>query len=512
MTRQALLLAALTSLIACGGGSPSHTDGPTDVVEDTVQPDTDVEAEPDPFGIVAIDPARLDFTGIPPNTAVTSVVTISNTGTERFRIFEISVDGDTSFSVDIGSQVFPSSWEPGESIDVTVTFNPLDTEPAEARLVVDSDAPEGIEEIPMTGNAAPPCIDVSPTGPLFMGGHEAGATSIREVLVHNCSASETLEVSGITFEGDAGFELGVLPDGSTGDSFSVRPGFDANLTVRYNGEAGGTVMQIPSNDASMAVVQIPISSAGTSACPTAIGRCREVGTEEWTNALITSVDTELECDASESITDGAVEEAYWELLGAPAGGQRLFENLEADRPTFTVDTPGAYNLALHVLDEAGQTSCVPSDVTIAAESVDDLVVLLEWTSENPFAPVTEDDANLDLHLRRGEVEWGDGLDDFSAESGPLDWGGETRDAILVETTRRERITINSPNESYRIGVQNMQAAASGPTYATVRVYSEGELVHEVRGRDLSDEGAFWEVANVSDGAIVILDRVTAEVP
>ena len=511
MRNRNFLFLGFLFLFGCGGGTPSQGNRSADAELDVTEPEEDVldEVEEDPFGIIFISPTYLNFSDVASGEIETATVTISNSGTERFRILEIDTIGDAAFSVNSGTQVFPSYWDPDESLDVTITFAPESAVPAEARLVVTHDATEGSGEILLTGNTALPCLEVTPQGPIFMGGHQAGSTSIREIVVHNCSLGEELSVTEISFESDNGFEFGLLPDGTNGNSFNVRAGYNANLTVRYNGEeTAGTMVQLASNDPVLPLIRIPISSAGVSTCPTAIARCREVGEEEWSSSLSISTDVEVECDSSDSVTDGDIVESYWELLSVPAGGHRVVENEETTLPTFFFDTPGTYLLNLHVLDEADQTSCVASEVEFTVENSDQLTVLLEWTGGD--VP-TDADANLNLHLRRGDTTWEDEDNNFSATSNSVDWGGEAHLPKLLIGSRYERISIPEPETDmrYRVGVMTDQTATNGSTFATVRVYLGDELVQTHRMRDMSAENAFWEVLDIDDGDITIIDNITS---
>jgi len=110
-------------------------------------------------------PAQLDFGQVVVNGSKNENIMLSNIGTKDLIIQNINIpDGASSgFSYSIPGKSFPLTLQPGETADVTVSFNPLLPGPAADSLVVESNAGNATQyKVPLTGTGiTPPDISVA---------------------------------------------------------------------------------------------------------------------------------------------------------------------------------------------------------------------------------------------------------------------------------------------------------------------------------------------------------------
>ncbi len=171
----------------------------------------------------------------------------------------------------------------------------------------------------------------------------------------------------------------------------------------------------------------------------------------------------------------------------------------------TCGRAGRYLFELEVTDDFAASSTCEVHVD-ACTCNNDLHVELVW--DTPGDPDPNDSgagANLDLHLLRGDGDWFCRPDDTWALNLSPDWGqldvrldNPSLDDDDDDGAGPENIDLSWPeaDTAYRVGVHYVDDHGLGPSVASVRIVSRGELLHSAN-RELTGSDAFWEVATVS---------------
>lgn len=302
-----------------------------------------------------------------------------------------------------------------------------------------------------------------------------------------------------------------VADASPGGA--IQAGGDATTTQGTDGgldEAGGAGTEIGERD-----VTPPIPDAGeihpdaSLACPTAVITVDE-GEEVAPGTTI-----HLHADLSSS-ENGAIVAWLWEVDQPASSEELFFPSASLRNPTFEIKVAGSYTFRLHVVDEAGVTSCEPAVATVITGCAEAIHVELLWST--PGDPDPDDTgpqagSDLDLHvahpLASGPDVDGDGLaepwfdipyDCFWFNEHP-NWGTPalTDDPSLdrddTSGTGPEHFNLNQPEDlSYRVAVHYWDDHGHGPALATLRVYLYAQLVFELT-QEL-EQGQLWEVAAI----------------
>ena len=95
-------------------------------------------------------PASIDFGGVAVGSTGTTTVVVEAANPVSGRVLSASIAGSLSFFVD--NSHIPGWSSPGEPLSLTVGFGPLDADPAEAVLTLETDGSERYIDIPLYGN------------------------------------------------------------------------------------------------------------------------------------------------------------------------------------------------------------------------------------------------------------------------------------------------------------------------------------------------------------------------
>jgi hypothetical protein len=475
--------------------------------------------------------------------------------------------GDDTCSLVLGDQHFGVnevvSFEPSlevgsqQSFLFKVQFAPRDELPTECRLVIFGNSENSADgfEVPILGNNAGPCIDVSPQKVNFGAKLKGGTLSEMELDISSCG-EEALQVTAARLsisddEGDAELgDLGVLTsspqfaldfenvtdDGEppTDSKPLVIPVNDQNtVKVRYttpNSESLRDQSGAPIPDRGFIVLQtnafqkyVIIEVTGFSVsvlCPTAV-----IEVAEGTNVI---PQTTIHLDGSASFSpNGAIEDYKWSIE-QPDGSVAVFlPNTEFPTPQVELNVAGEYKICLTVRDKTGQESCEPACEVVTVTPDEAIHVELLWNTPgdpDEFDEGPRSGTDLDLHFIHpfaggqdldadGEPDgyFSDPFDCFWFNPHP-DWGtvdpnvddnpGLDRDD--TDGAGPENMNLNVPEDdvTYKVGVHYWQDPKSsdfpqgfGNVLATVRVYIFGKKVWEKEGVQLTEKD-MWEVATV----------------
>ncbi|MFB6371514.1 MAG: hypothetical protein ABEN55_00015, partial [Bradymonadaceae bacterium] len=216
--------------------------------------------------------------------------------------------------------------------------------------------------------------------------------------------------------------------------------------------------------------------------------------------------------------DDAVERYEWSIVERPQGSTaRLKPSSRVPKPELFLDRAGTYRVELTVYDEFGNASgCRGKQATVEIRACpcNDLHVQLVWETPRDSDPTDGEGTNLDLHYLHPNGEWNAAPYDIHADIRTADWGqpGDSSDdpSLDVDDTDGggpENINHNGleAGKSYAVGVYYRDDDGFGPSYATVRIYRDGQLKREYKNKYL-EPGQFWEVALVERPNTLIVTR------
>jgi hypothetical protein len=227
--------------------------------------------------------------------------------------------------------------------------------------------------------------------------------------------------------------------------------------------------------------------------------------------------TTLHLDGSQSLGIGAPIVGYEWHVERPAGSQDHFApSPSVAMPSFTPSVLGSYRISLSVTDQNDVRSCQRATRTVHVVHEAKIRVELVWS--NPNDPDLGDDRgpDLDLHfahpLARGGFDGdGDGhidpwfdtpFDCFWHNPAP-NWGDVASAADnphLIENASggyREVLVLAVPEHAtYKVGVHLWDTHGFGPTFATLRVFFDAELIFSVEDVRLEDHD-LWYVTDVT---------------
>jgi len=209
----------------------------------------------------------------------------------------------------------------------------------------------------------------------------------------------------------------------------------------------------------------------------------------------------------------------------PVGSASVFlpaANVEA--PTFEANVAGTYVFTLHALDAAGQPVPKSGSMVINVVPLSAIHVELLWetpgdddptdTGFTGFGESVGSDVDLHfLHPSAGESPPANppGLDGYFDTRFDCYWQNTNPQWAGVDTATDprldrddtdgagpENINLDTPEEGavYRIGVHYWDDWGYGTSYATVRVYLDGELAWQWGGVTLLNDD-LWEVAEIA---------------
>lgn len=158
-----------------------------------------------------------------------------------------------------------------------------------------------------------------------------------------------------------------------------------------------------------------------------------------------------------------------------------------------------------MFDDIGVESCEPARVTVEAVRGDDLYIELTWRTPGDPDETDANGADLDLHLLHPNGQWNQAPFDIFWNHPHGEWGapGGGDDPQLEredsDGAGPEIISLNNPESglAYSVGAYYFDDHGFGPSLATVRIRSGGQLIHEAVDRELRSTGVFWNVASIS---------------
>ena len=420
------------------------------------------------------------------------------------------------------SEVVGTALPPGESVDLRVYFEPEDNKPERGALAIFSNDPDqGEKVIELLGNSGSPCLGLSHQKEVNFGVSSIDQTASKTVTVENCrSRAENLTLEGIEVVDDGGGVFSVsessLP-GDLNDAAYVVEGDDrANFVVEFEPKAkkvyNGTLL-VESNDPSRQAHRIELVGKGSdNRCPNAVAEAAVEGNENQRAQIDTLPLETIRFDASGSTDpDGSIERYEWSIIDRPKDSTaRLTPSSSAKQPELFLDLAGDYKVELKVYDNEETASCGErAIVEITAIPQDDIHVQLVWDTPADPDQTDTDGADLDLHYLNPNGQWNEKPYDIFWHNKTGDWGlkgdspaatkdNPTLDIDDTDGAGPENVNHDEPKNgtAYSVGVYYYDANGFGPSYATVRIYIDGQLAKEFKNKYMSGTFDFWKVGLV----------------
>ena len=487
--------------------------------------------------------------------AIEKSLVLTNLGTDAVRLDDIVINGAQVFSVLIRNQdprQTPAVMKdpdgdqqigiaPGAQVKLTVVFKPTADRPADGELQIQSDAHNKKLIIGLLGNAAAPCVRVTPRDLAFPD-TAVGVKRVIPVRIESCG-NQPVTVQAVELAtGTDAFGLGAvagLPTTLPGTTEfdPIAPGIDTFVTFEpsavaaYEGQ-----LRVKSTSPDSPEVLIALTGKGVdNDCPTP----RVSGDVVRVRPLeVITLDGSASTDPDGP--NGRPVEYEWVVVTRPGGStSQPVESLHdpfapaeggpADRPStpqakFFVDLAGTYVVELRVVDHFGASApsalCPAAPARVEIKAVPDEKLHIQLTWDTPADEDQTDDlgTDVDLHLLHPDAQdWFslNGADCYYQNPRP-DWGrrGNTADDPSLDIddvngAGPENINIARPESTestargYRVGVHYFAAEGGtlGDEYrslestATVRIFVDGSMAYE-GSKKLFETDDFWDVAEV----------------
>lgn len=477
-------------------------------------------------------PTRVDFGDVERAEQVTRVVRVKNTGraTLNFDSWVLSdPDVFTIGFVNFVDQEIPTRLEPGDFVDVELTYNAATSDGVRGKLTITSNGSNGgVWTMDMWANIKLPCLAIRPGNTLDFELLDPGSSRVRSFVFANCSSNaetrvrvDTMSLAGTTFS---------FPDPPSSE-FVLAPGLDQEVTldIAFDPQEPGAhqaQFQIETNEEERNQYTLKLEGQGAPyACPKAAIVAKVPHRDEVLAAPNETLygiplDSVSLSSKDSSAAPGAVgiERRQWTLVSKPGdSGAALSKASHAFDNALWLDLSGDYVIELHVWDSRGIRSCVPARLEVKAIPDEDIHVQLVWDTPDDANQFDNLGTDLDLHFVNPKGGWNSRPWDCFWQNIEPNWGEVKRtddnpslDIDDVDGWGPENINLNNPEREvlYRVGVHYFSAHGLGESFATVRVYAGGLLVSEMKRKRLIDQ-QFWHALNIEwpSGRVVEVNQV-----
>lgn len=528
---------------------------------------------------INVAPRIHDFDRVAAGDVGETTIQVSNVGQLELEVSRVLLNGSQDFKplVEVDGDLRDPRQvaeplkvlQPEETFEITVRYAPQVEGPDTANLTIFSNDPNQSEvSVVLRANGATPCLEVNPPALEFQTSL-VNRTDSRPMSLESCGGAP-IEITRIYLaEGsDPAYALvdeslpplpALMPEYSEADRLAGQPppsrSIEVAFTPREERIHNGTLI-IESNDPVHPIREIPLLGRGvTNACPQA----RAVEDEFYVVPLDVVV-----LDGSPSIDQDAADnrpvDYEWVITSRPDGSvsqphesfydpaQPANGGVEDDTSTptavFFVDLAGTYTAELRVRDNLGLDSIAcenPAVVTIVAKPEEAIHVQLVWRTPGDDDETEGGGTDLDLHLLHpNALNWfSRPYDCHYAEPVP-DWGqvensadDPSLDIDDINGAGPENINLDNPENTdvlgapYVVGVHyynsrdRVTGEDYGPSWATVRIFIEGELAWDFTGdgepgeMEMQAEDHFWDVAQISwdvTGEVVTRNRYYEQRP
>ena len=448
---------------------------------------------------------------------VTGVELLSESGNLRVE-YDRDIYGEVDAATPLTLEPFRAQVFPGDSDDasnefrLSVVYEGVDTLPAMGTLRIHADnSIVSMVEIQLdVGNG--PVLHVQEGSVLDFGTAKVGRLTQRTIVLENQGLAP-LSVSEIRLDPDSdpAFSLDVDGAGSgalgpdqppvelaAGETYAIEVDYVPDLEISHYGR-----VQIVSNTCTP---EYDIRIRGTGElgipCPraSAVGSILGGAANPSTQVAGLPLQTLL-LDGSGSVAqNGTGLDFFWELIERPSGSTSALMQSTPAEQRLLLDVVGRYVIELTVIDGDGLVSCDSARVVVDVAPPATIHVQLLW--DNPDDPDQTDfnGSDLDLHFSKMPVgRWFQAPYDITfANTAPF-WDPETPTLDIDDPNGAgpENISLDNPADCtwYAVGVHQWRQHF-GTAFATIRIYTNGQLAFEEIGFPLPSTDDFLDVARI----------------
>lgn len=506
-----------------------------------------------------VDQTQLVFPETEVGSRVSQTLTLQSAGQVTLSNIEIVGRHNKHFELvhDLDESVVLTD---GEQVEIQVDFvptEPLSTVTATLRITSDTEAsPLDIFLSASTSAPLAPCLEVSPTDALDLGGVSFGATASETVRISNCG-NAPLTLSQVALSEDSDRVWGLQTGISSPEV--LEPGGVRSFVVTLEPVRGmcgsqgcSATLLIVSDDPERPEVMLPLTGQGRdNTCPTAVAEVRRFADPNASSTQDTLIVEPLDVvellATHSSDPEGDALTFSWSVVEAPEDFAIALEpSNTVTKPRLQVALIGDYVIELNVTDALGEPACEPARLHVQARTSRDLVIELTWRAERDDDPTDTGQGagtDLDLHMIEPGGIWNDGqrgtaTDCFFLNLKP-EWGDSgtlednpNLDRDDIDTGGPEQLNIGSPHptdgtgpagydQPYLVGAYYYDAYTFGASYARIKIYTHQSPIPAViwpstgaQERELvasSDQGAgdFWLAGEIhwsADGTPTINER------
>ncbi len=238
------------------------------------------------------------------------------------------------------------------------------------------------------------------------------------------------------------------------------------------------------------------------------------------NSITIAPGAEVEVDASSST--GEIDRYEWSFVDFPHAAD--LPHLEPQlglsgggrAARFDALAIGTYVIELSVYDSSSMPGCEAARLEAEVATDDDIFVELVWNTPGDDDQADDDGADLDLHYMHPDGEWGYEPYDIFWYNPTADWGIERNprddpELVFDDEDGSGPESISHPQAEalkYRVGVYYYDDYGFGPSEATVRIYLDGTLAHEVKAEELPELDTFYEAVTIdaANGTVTADDQ------
>ena len=504
-----------------------------------------------PTPLLRVSPASLAFGQVSAGESAIRPLRLINVAKVPLTLRELSLRGDGGFSVAEGEDGLIDSADdglnrldpplriaPGTTRELQVRYAALGPGVARAELSFGVEGSTRALPVPLSANAALPCMEVSP-GEIDFGGKALGSSGTVELEISPCS-DEPLLITGASLEEDLDgaftLEQTSLDDVPVALPLTLSGQQRMGLRIRFSppslsprGQDGEELpfrarLALDSN-AQPERRYVPLSGLGVEVeCPSP-----HINIEEGSEV---TPQTTLHLDGSASHGAAPITGYAWSVDQPAGAAGSFFPSSAVPNPQFSADVAGVYTFYLEVTDSLGADCGPRASATVSVVPDNALHIELLWST--PLAQGAGEGwgatgSDLDLHLvhpyASGIDVDGDGSRDgyfddhydcYWSNTSPS-WEGGGADPRLdrddTDGDGPENMNIDAPIDGYvyRVGVHYWADYDLGPSIATLRVYVYGELAYERSGVRLV-EGDLWDALSVAwpGGEVTVEERSPGE--
>ncbi len=458
----------------------------------------------------------LRFGHVEIGNSTTRDVTISNVGDIPLLLTDVFLNGSAEFSLQTSAAPLPATLVTGSNpYEVAITYSPTGIGQDFAELIILSNDPAiPTYVLPLEAGSSTPCIAFEPPTISFSPAVSVGLVHTRNLRVRSCG-SVPLLLYGVT-QGQGDDTQIFLRNMDSLQNREVPPGQTLELEILFAPAAEGVqaaTFNFFSNDPLRPQADLQIlAEATTNQCPTAVARARVAGSgflSQQVAALpldLLILDGTASYDPETTITTW-----NWEVTQRPDGSTAILQNRGDGLAELFLDLAGDYEICLTVVDAQNTQSCNVDCVAARARPSDKIHVQLIW--QTPADPVIGDDdgTDLDLHFTRiPQGAWGDKGDDGARNGWDVFFLNRTplwRIAGLATESPRldrddtdgegpENVNHDDPNPCswYAVGAHYFNDNGFGTSYATLRVYINGQKRYEKLNLRYDLTGTFRYIA------------------